>query len=117
MSLNFYNFEFMAVNERDKISFQDFKGKLILVINTASLCGFTWQYAKIEKLQQNYKDSELIIIAVPSNDFGSQEPGANNEIAEFCSNNFRISFILTAKTMVRGKNAHPFFKWVRKNYG
>ena len=112
-----YDFEFTAINDHDKISLQDFKGKLTMIVNTASLCGFTKQYTELEKLWQEYKDSGLIVIAVPSNDFGGQEPNANNEIAEFCYSQFKVSFILTAKAKVKGEDAHPFFKWVRKNYG
>jgi glutathione peroxidase len=117
MTSSIYDFEFTAINGKDKIMLSSFKGKLILVINTASLCGFTKQYAEIEKLQQKYGNRGLVIIAVPSNNFGNQEPATNDEIVKFCSTNFNISFILTAKTEVRGKDAHPFFRWVRDNYG
>jgi len=117
MSRSVYDFELASIDGHNKISFKSFKGKLILVINTASFCGFTKQYIEIEKLWQKYKDLGVIIIAVPSNDFGGQEPAPNDEIARFCLNNFNIAFILAAKTTVKGKNAHPFFKWVRENYG
>lgn len=117
MTSSVYDFEFTAINGKDKIKLSDFKGKLILVVNTASLCGFTKQYAEIEKLQQKYVTRGLVIIGVPSNNFGNQEPATNDEIVKFCSTNFNITFILTAKTEVKGKDTHLFFKWVRDNYG
>lgn len=117
MAGSVYDFEFTTINGHDKIKLSSFKGRLILIVNTASLCGFTKQYAELEKLWQKYKDFGLVVIGVPSNDFGKQEPSTNAEIANFCSVNFKTSFILTEKNIVTAKDAHPFFKWVRDNYG
>lgn len=117
MSQNAYDFEFTAINGKSKIKLADYKGKLTLIINTASLCRFTKQFAEIEALHQKYKDSGLIIIAVPSNNFGNQEPANNEKIAEFCAINFNNSFMLTTKTDVIGQNCHPFFKWIRESLG
>ncbi len=83
MAKNAYAFEFNKIDGSGKIKLADYKNKLILIVNTASLCGFTKQYAQLEQLWQKYKDKGLIIIAVPSNNFGNQEPSTNNEIANF----------------------------------
>ncbi len=117
MADNIYDFEFKAINGQKTIKLNDYKGKLILIVNTASLCGFTKQYAELEEIWQKYKDKGLIVIAIPSNDFGSQEPGSNKEIANFCQVNFNISFLLTEKLPVSGANSHPFFKWTKESFG
>ena len=86
-------------------------------INTASLCGFTNQYADIELLYDNYKENGLVVIGIPSNDFGSQELSSNTKVREFCTTNFGISFLLTEITKIKGQNGHPFFKWIKKEAG
>lgn len=87
-----------------------YQGQVVLVINTASYCGFTRQYEGLEKLYSKYKDRGLVVLGFPSNDFGNQEPGSNKEIAEFCSNTFGVKFPMLAKTSVKGGNANPLFK-------
>jgi glutathione peroxidase len=88
-----------------------FAGKALLVVNTASFCGFTKQYTGLQKLYETYKDRGLVVIGVPANDFGQQEPGTNGEIAQFCQGGFNITFPLTEKVSVTGADAHPFYKW------
>lgn len=114
---NSYQFSFTAINGKDSVALNQFSGKIILIVNTASQCGFTKQYASLEKLYQQYKDQSLIIIGVPSNDFGHQEPDSNNQIQEFCGTHFNVTFPLTQKEHVRGKNAHPFYQWARQKLG
>jgi len=109
-----YEFSFISVNGNDELRLLDFKGKVILVVNTASKCGFTSQYADLEKLYKEYKDQGLVIIGVPSNDFGSQEPGTNEEIATFCQLNYGVTFLMTQKETVSGEKAHPFYIWAKE---
>ena len=98
------------------IDLNEFKNKILVVVNVASRCGYTPQYEELQKLWTNYKDKDLIIIGVPTNNF-KQEPGSNKEIKDFCETNFGINFPMTEKTNVIGKNAHPFYKWAKENYG
>ncbi len=100
-----------------RLSLSDFAGRPIVVVNTASLCGFTPQYGGLQKMWSELGDSGLVILGVPSNDFGRQEPGAAGEINDFCTLNFRVTFPLSAKTHVRGANADPFFKWLAAEGG
>lgn len=93
------------------INFADFKGKKILVVNTASECGFTPQYADLEKLYKTYSD-KLVIIGFPTNDFGKQEPGTNAEIGSFCQKNYGVTFPMAAKITVKGKEIAPIYKWL-----
>jgi glutathione peroxidase len=90
----------------------DFKGSVLLVVNTASKCGFTPQYAGLEALYKKYKDKGLVVLGFPSNQFGEQEPGADTEIAEFCEMNYGVTFPMFAKVDVNGKSAHPLFKYL-----
>ena len=94
-----------------------FAGKAVLVVNTASKCGYTPQYADLEKLWQAYRDKGLAVLGVPSNDFGQQEPGSNLEIAEFCSVVYRATFPMAAKAAVTGPHAHPFYAWAGQQAG
>lgn len=94
-----------------------FAGQPVLVVNTASLCGFTYQYAGLQDLYERYRDRGLVVLGVPSNDFGGQEPGAADEIKNFCEVNFDIDFPLTEKQVVTGSGAHPFFAEVRAVLG
>lgn len=97
----------------EPINFEDFKGKKILIVNTASECGFTGQYADLEKLYKTYKD-KLVVIGVPCNQFGGQEPGTLTEIKSFCEVNYGVTFLLTEKVDVKGDNQHPLYQWLTK---
>ena len=93
------------------IDFTEFKGKFILIVNVASECGFTKQYTELEELHQLYKD-KLVVIGVPCNQFGEQEPGTSEEIIKFCQDNFGVTFLLTEKIKVKGEDKHPLYKWL-----
>ena len=95
----------------EPINFEDFKGKKILIVNTASECGFTGQYEDLEKLNKTYKD-KLVVIGVPCNQFGGQEPGTLTEIQSFCKVNYGVTFLLTEKVDVKGENQHPLYQWL-----
>ena len=116
VNANAYNYSFTSIDGKI-INLSEFYGKPILIINTASLCGFTNQYNDIELLYNNYKKDDLIVIGIPSNDFGSQELSSNIEVKEFCTTNFNISFLLTEITKIKGQNGHPFFKWIKQEAG
>ncbi|MEO1513609.1 MAG: glutathione peroxidase [Bacteroidota bacterium] len=94
-----------------QIDFADFKGKKLLVVNVASECGYTSQYAQLQELYDNFRDT-LTIVGFPSNDFGGQEPGTDEEIKNFCSLRFGVTFPLTTKVPVKGSNATPIYKWL-----
>ena len=89
------------------------RGKVLLIVNPASACGFTPQFAGLEKLWEDYRDRGLVIVGFPSNEFGSQDPGSNDEIASFCQLNYGVSFPMMAKTQVNGKDAHPLWQWLK----
>src|SRR4029453_4385619 len=93
------------------INFADYKGKKILIVNTASKCGNTPQYEDLEKLYEKYKD-KLVVVGFPANNFGAQEPGANGEIAEFCKKNYGVTFPMAEKVSVKGDDIDPLFKWL-----
>lgn len=112
-----YDFSFNTIVEHKTLALSDFKGKVIMIVNTASKCGFTPQYAELEKLYQDYKVKGLVVIGVPSNDFGSQEPGNDKEIATFCEVNYGVTFVMTAKEKVSGNQAHPFYIWAKQILG
>ena len=95
----------------------DFKGKAVLIVNTASACGFTPQYAGLQKLWEQYRDRGLVVLGVPSNDFGAQEPGDESAIAAFCSERFAVDFPMTEKVAVIGGDAHPFYGWIAETLG
>ena len=103
------NQTFAQLQDDEPRSLCEFQGKVVLVVNTASFCGFTQQYEGLEALYRNYKDQGLVVLGFPSNDFGNQEPGSNQQIAEFCSNTFSIRFPMFAKKKVRGPGANPLF--------
>jgi len=94
-----------------------YRGKVLLVVNTASFCGFTHQYAGLQAVWKRYRDRGLVVLGVPSNDFGSQEPGKEAEIKQFCKTNFDVDFPLTAKVRVKGAAAHPFYRWAAQTLG
>jgi len=110
-----YDFSFNSI-DGEIIPLSNFKNSVIVVVNVASRCGYTPQYTDLQKIWSNYKKDKLVIIGVPTNNF-KQEPGSNEEIKKFCETNFGISFPITEKVDVIGNNAHPFFKWARKNHG
>lgn len=109
---NLYDIQINSLQGKP-INFGDFKGKYILFVNVASKCGFTPQYKDLEKLHQEYKD-HLIVIGVPCNQFGHQEPGSSDEIQEFCQVNYGVSFLITEKVNVKGSNQHPLYAWLTK---
>ena len=111
----FYDFKINSISG-DIIDFNDFKDKPVLVVNTASYCGFTKQYADMQKLWEKYKDKGLIVLGVPSNSF-NQEKKNNADVKEFCEVNFNINFPLSEITDVKGENAHELYKWAKENYG
>ena len=100
----------------ETINFRDFKNKVVLIVNTASYCGFTKQYEDLQNLWVKYNKKGLIVLGVPSNSF-NQEKKKNSEVKEFCEVNFNITFPLTVITEVKGKNAHELFKWAKANHG
>lgn len=114
---NIYGFEFQNIDEDGKIKLSDYKGKVVMIVNTASECGFTPQYKQLQDIYTKYKSKGLVIIGVPSNDFGNQEPGTGKEIARFCEINYGVTFPLTSKYIVSGGNAHPFYKWAKAKLG
>ncbi len=105
-------FSFTAIDESEKIDLAKYRGKAVLVVNTASFCGFTYQYEGLQALWQRYEDKGLVVLGVPSNDFGGQEPKGEAEIAEFCSGAFNVTFPLTRKYKVKGAKAHSFYQWI-----
>ena len=109
-----YDFTFVDIDGKN-FPLSQFKGKPLLIFNSASKCGFTSQYTGIQKIHENYKNKGLIVIGVPSDNF-HQEPGSEEDIKKFCMVNFNISFDLTKKNNVVGSEIHPFFKWLDKNY-
>jgi glutathione peroxidase len=94
-----------------------YKGKVLVVVNTASFCGFTKQYTGLQKLHETYESKGLVVVGVPSNDFGGQEPGSSEKIKEFCEGNFGITFPMTDKNVVKGDGAHAFYKWAAEVLG
>ena len=103
--------------EGTNIELSEYKNNAVLLVNVASNCGFTKQYADLQKLWEKYKDNGLIVLGVPSNQFGGQEPGTNSEIKKFCEVNFNVNFPLTHKVDVKGSNAHSIFLLAKNNYG
>ena len=103
----------IAINDiaGNPIDLKEFEGKYIMFVNVASECGFTPQYTGLEELHQKYKD-DLVVIGVPCNQFGGQEPGAEKEIQQFCKLNFGVTFLLTEKVEVKGEGQHPLYKWL-----
>lgn len=108
---SFYDFTVKTIDGVD-FPLSQLKGKKVLVVNVASKCGFTPQYAKLEELYEKYKDKGLVIIGFPANNFLSQEPGSNEEIAQFCSVNYGVTFPMMAKISVKGKDKAPLYQWL-----
>ncbi len=103
--------------EGEPLPLAGFAGRPVLVVNTASMCGFTYQYAALQRLWATYRDRGLVVLGVPSNDFGGQEPGSAEEIKTFCETNFDVDFPLTEKVHVKGARSHPLFAWFREQLG
>jgi glutathione peroxidase len=107
---NAHSFSFVDIDGKE-INLADFKGKVVMIVNTASQCKFTPQYAQLEELYERFSEQGLVIIAIPSNDFGQQEPGSNQQIKDFVDKKYQVTFLVADKTHVSGKDAHPFYKW------
>ena len=112
----FFDLSIKGINN-EVINLSEFRGKTVLLVNVASKCGFTKQYAGLQTLYEKYKKKNFIVLAVPSNQFGGQEPSSNDEIKKFCETNFNITFPITDKIEVKGNNAHIIYKWAKENYG
>lgn len=106
-----YDYEVETIDGKT-ITLSQFKGKKILIVNTASKCGYTPQYEDLQKLHEEYKDQGLVIIGFPANDFMKQEPGSNDEIAAFCQKNYGVDFLMMAKVSVKGNEMAPIYKWL-----
>ena len=111
----FYDFKIEAITG-ETINFDDYRNKVVLIVNTASYCGFTKQYEELQSLWDKYRSNGLIVLGVPSNSF-NQEKKNNSEIKEFCEVNFNINFPLSTISEVKGENAHELYKWARDNHG
>ena len=111
-----YVFNFNAL-QGGPLPLGQFRGKAVLLVNTASECGFTPQYNGLEALYGKYKDKGLVVLGVPANDFGGQEPGTAEQIGAFCEKNYGVTFPMAAKEVVSGSGAHPFYKWVHEVLG
>lgn len=107
---NIYSFSFKDINDHT-VSFRKFKGKKILIVNTASECGFTPQYKELQELHEKYGD-KLVVIGFPANNFGKQEPGTDTDIETFCKKNYGVTFLMASKVSVKGKYIHPIFSWL-----
>jgi glutathione peroxidase len=116
MSKTAYDFSFTSIDGRP-MPLSQFKGKAILVVNVASQCGLTPQYAGLEALWNEKSESGLVVLGVPANDFGAQEPGTEDEIKTFCETRFNVDFPMTAKVHVIGPDAHPLYKWIAGELG
>jgi glutathione peroxidase len=112
----FFDFDIKDINE-ETFALDKLKNKTVLLVNVASNCGFTKQYTELQELYDKYSEKGLVVLGVPSNQFGGQEPGNNNEIKNFCETNFNITFPMTTKTDVKGENAHPIYLWAKENHG
>ena len=108
-----YDFEALSIDGKP-VSLSQFKGKAMLIVNTASACGFTPQFAGLEKLHETYGANGLVVLGFPCNQFGAQDSGSNGEIAQFCQRNYGVSFAMMAKIDVNGSGAHPLYQWLCK---
>jgi len=116
MGKNFYQFAATSLQGKE-IKMESYKGKTVLVVNTASKCGFTPQYEGLEELYQKYKDKGLVVLGFPCNQFGNQEPGDEKSIAEGCVLNYGVTFPMFSKIDVNGENAHPIYKYLKNELG
>ena len=110
----FFNLSIKSING-EELNLKKYSNKTILLVNVASKCGFTKQYSALQTLYERYQDRGFVVIAIPSNQFGGQEPGTNDEIKNFCETNFNITFPITDKVDVKGKNSHEIYNWAKKN--
>jgi glutathione peroxidase len=106
-----YDFEAQSIDGRP-VKLADYRGKVLLIVNTASQCGFTPQFAGLEKLWERHAAQGLVVLGFPSNEFGGQDPGSNDEIASFCQVNYGVSFPMMSKIKVNGPEAHPLYQWL-----
>lgn len=111
MSASVYDFEAVGIDGRP-LRLADYRGRVLLIVNTASACGFTPQFAGLEALWTRYRERGLVVLGFPSNQFGRQDPGSNEEIAGFCKANYGVSFPMMAKIEVNGAGAHPLYRWL-----
>ena len=111
-----HQFEFTSI-DGEALPLKRFRGHPVLIVNTASECGFTPQYKGLQSLWRNYKGKGLVVLGVPSNDFGAQEPGDEGQIKQFCETNYRVDFPMTSKVSVIGGGAHPFYRWIESQLG
>ena len=107
-----YDFEAQTIDGQT-VALSAYQGKVLLIVNTASACGFTPQFAGLEKLHQEFASQGLVVLGFPCNQFGSQDPGSNEEIGAFCQKNYGVSFPMMAKTEVNGAQAHPLYQWLK----
>ena len=112
----FFDLSFKSIDNK-VIDLNEYRGKTVLLVNVASNCGFTKQYSGLQELYEKYKEKNFVVLGVPSNQFGGQEPGSNDEIKNFCETNFNITFPMTDKVDVKGNNAHTLYKWAKENHG
>jgi len=111
-----YDFAFKDL-DGSPLSLSEYKGKIIIAVNVASQCGFTKQYEDMQIIWKKYQSKGIVMLGIPSNDFGGQEPGNSTEIKNFCEAKFGITFPMTEKVSVKGNSAHPFYLWAKKNHG
>ncbi len=114
--MKFYDFKATKMNGQE-VKMDQYKGKVVLIVNTASKCGFTPQFAELEKLNGKYKEQGLEVLGFPCNQFAKQDPGNNEEIMEYCSLNYGVTFTMFQKIDVNGSNAHPLFQYLKKEKG
>ena len=112
----FYDYKVKSISG-EEVSMSEYKGKVVLIVNTASKCGFTKQYEGLEELYEKYKDQGFVILGFPCNQFGAQEPGDNAEIKNFCTSTFSVSFPMMSKVDVNGESADPLYKFLKKEKG
>jgi glutathione peroxidase len=110
-TMSFHDLSALDING-NTVSMSSFKGKKVLVVNTASKCGYTKQYAQLQELYDSFKDKDLVVVGFPSNDFGGQEPGSEEEIAAFCQKNFGVNFPMMGKVSTKGSDQHPVYQWL-----
>ena len=116
MSTSFHDFSIKTIDGAEQ-SLSDYKGKVVLVVNVASFCGYTKQYEPLEKLYEQYKEKGLVVLGFPANDFGAQEPGTNEEIKQFCSAKYGVTFPMTAKVSVKGNAKAPVYEFLTSGGG
>lgn len=116
MQTSLYDFTMKDI-DGNNVKLSDYKGKTVLIVNVASFCGYTKQYAPLEQLYTQYKDKGLVILGFPANDFGAQEPGTDTEIKEFCSTKYNVTFPMFSKVTVKGVDKHPLFAWLTSGGG